>query len=424
MRIMVLSPYLPHRQVGHGGGTAIRGLLRYLSRQHQVTLVSLVRPGEMERVPEAAALGVKVVPVPFVDRQARGAARWTLAGTRLQAWIRSWRSRYPFYVEKYWSRRLSQQVIAAAAVHRPDAIQIEYLQLSLLCRDLRRWRDGLPSRSDRPAGEGPPSAPRLILNTHEVGSVPRRRRAQLARNRLARMHFQAAASAWERLQRHAATWADTTLCVTEQERELLAAQGCPRVRTVPLGMDLEAFECDWQPVPPERILFVGSFAHRPNRVAVKFLVDKVWPRVAQYTPTGQIVLAGRGSGAFLRALGQRDKRIVALGFVEDLTKLFRECCLFVAPLAEGGGIKIKILEAMARGIPVVTTPIGAEGIVNSAEDALLIAQPDATFAESMIQALQAPEATRRRAAKARRIIEERFSWSAITEKLTSIYEGR
>jgi glycosyltransferase involved in cell wall biosynthesis len=116
--------------------------------------------------------------------------------------------------------------------------------------------------------------------------------------------------------------------------------------------------------------------------------------------------------------------IVALGFVEDLTDLYRECRLFVAPLPEGGGIKIKILEAMARGIPVVTTPIGAEGIVDPAEDAVFLAEPDAAFAESMIQALQWPAEARRRADKARRIIEERFSWSAITEVLTFIYEGR
>jgi glycosyltransferase involved in cell wall biosynthesis len=196
------------------------------------------------------------------------------------------------------------------------------------------------------------------------------------------------------------------------------------LKTVPLGVNTTAIQPDWEPTEPPKFLFVGSFAHGPNRSAAKFLVDKVWPRVAQYTKSGQLILAGRGSRAFIRALGSRNPRIQALGFVEDLGPIYRECRLFVAPLTEGGGIKIKILEAMARGIPVVTTPIGAEGIVDSDEEAITIATPDATFSETMIQALNSPEDIRQQAKRARRIIEERFSWSAITEMLTFIYEGR
>jgi glycosyltransferase involved in cell wall biosynthesis len=110
--------------------------------------------------------------------------------------------------------------------------------------------------------------------------------------------------------------------------------------------------------------------------------------------------------------------------VADLTSLYRDCALFVAPLTEGGGIKIKILEAMAHGIPVVTTPIGAEGIVAPTEAAVWLTEPDATFAPTTRRALQETDESRRRARRAREIIEQRFSWTAITRLLTSIYEGR
>jgi glycosyltransferase involved in cell wall biosynthesis len=291
-------------------------------------------------------------------------------------------------------------------------VQVEYLQLALLCRDLRAWREraGLPG-------------PRLVLNSHELGALPLRRRAGITRNALLRALLLARARAWERLQTEATHWADVTLCVTDQDRALLEAGGGRRCVTVPLGIDTEAIRPVWEPRDPPRLLFVGSFGHRPNRVAAKFLVDKVWPNIAQCNGFAHLVLAGRGSDVFLSGLGRRPERVQALGYVEDLTQLFRECRLFVAPLAEGGGIKIKILEAMARGIPVLTTPIGAEGIVDSAEDALAIASADTTFAEAMIRVLAAPEAARGRAERARRIIERHFSWSAITERLTTLYEG-
>jgi len=311
---------------------------------------------------------------------------------------------------------LRDTLLAALEECRPDAVQVEYLQLALLCRDMRAWRG-------RRAGAAV-STPRLVLNSHELGSLPLRRRAEASRWAHQRRLLDGRARAWERYQTAATGWADVTLCVTDQDRSLLEALGGVNCRTVPLGIDTDAVAPVWDPAESATLLFVGSFAHRPNRVAAKFLVDKVWPRVAQYSDSVRLVLAGRGSVEFLGAPDREDGRVVALGYVEDLTPLYRDCRLFVAPLNEGGGIKIKILEAMARGIPVVTTPIGAEGIVDSAEDAIVIVSGEAPFAEAMVRALNEPEACRLRARRARRIIEDRFSWSAITERLTSLYEGR
>jgi polysaccharide biosynthesis protein PslH len=413
MRVLIVSPYLPHRHVGHGGGVSVRELVRHVARRHEAHLAALVRPGDEAAVGDLDELGARFHPIPFVDRGATGTRRLPLAASRTRAWLRSRRSGYPYYVEKYWSPALSRALRGIVETVRPDAIQVEYLQLSLLLRDLRtHWE----------ATGGP--RPTVVLNTHELGSLPLHRRAEGARSAPARASLTARARTWERLQTDASHWADATVCVTEQDRELLEKTGGRRCVTVPLGIDTDAIQPVWSPEGPPKLLFVGSFNHRPNRVAAKFLVDKVWPNIAQSNGFAQLVLAGRGSDVFLSTRGGWPERVTALGYVEDLTSLFRECRFFVAPLTEGGGIKIKILEAMARGIPVITTPIGAEGIVGSAEGALAIAGADATFAEAMIQALADPEAAQERAGRARRIIEQRFSWSAITERLTALYEGR
>ncbi len=141
--------------MGHGGGTAVRDLVRWLARSHDVLLIPLVRPGEDSLVAEVAELGARVAPVPFVDRQARGAERARLWAARAAAGLRGAVSGYPLYVEKYWSPRLGRRIAAELDAFGPDAVQVEYLQLALLLRHLRRERDGRGAR-----------VPRLVLNTH------------------------------------------------------------------------------------------------------------------------------------------------------------------------------------------------------------------------------------------------------------------
>lgn len=414
MRIMVVTPYLPHRRVGHGGGTAVRDLVTWLARRHEVLVASLLRPGEEGLTGDVEALGARVATLPYRDAGTRGAARLPLAIDRLGAWLRSRRSGYPLYVEKYHSAAAVHWLAGLVDDFDPHAIQFEYLQLALLCRDLRTRR-----------GDG--DRPRLVLNSHELGSLPRQRRAAAATG-AARRRAEHEAAAWRRLQVDASGWADRTLCVTEQDRQLYAAMGGRGLVTVPLGMDIEAIAPVWDPPTggPGEYLFVGSFQHGPNRLAADLLVRRIWPAVRERLPGATLLLAGRGSRRFLADIRDDapEAGVRALGFVDDLTGLFRRCRLFLAPLPEGGGIKIKILEAMARGIPVVTTAVGAEGIAGPADDVLVLADHEAgAFAEAVRAAAVEPATCRDRAVRARAHIEAHFGWDAITTRLADIYQG-
>ncbi len=416
MKILVLTPYLPHRRIGHGGGASVRDLVTWLAKKHEVRVAALVRPGEEDLIGEVEELGASVAPVKFLDTRASGPARLEMMAERALAWARSLRSGYPWYVEKYWSPDLSRQILAIAEEFAPDAVQIEYLQMALMGRDLRRWRDNRTG-----------TAARLVLNSHELGSLPRERRAARATNPVAAHSARREAHAWRRLQVDVTRWVDRTLCVTPEDHTLYREMGGKNLVTVPLGMDLDRIGADWSPGPGHRLLFVGSFNHRPNKLAAEFLVDTMWPEVVRALPESRLILAGRGSRAFLRQRGGQTKwtgkGIDAVGFVDDLTELFRESHLFVAPLPEGGGIKIKILEAMARGIPVVTTPVGAEGITGPEDDAIVIAPFDDQFATAVLAAAHDTAGSQNRALRARKLMEDRFSWAAIIENLTAVYSG-
>ena len=411
MKIMVLTPYLPHRRVGHGGGTAVRDLVSHLARRHQVLVAAFLRPGEEDRIAEVEALGVQVAALPYADRGARGLARWGLWRARLSSTLRSLGTGFPPYVQKYWSPPLRDRFLGLIEEFQPEAVQIEYLQLALYARDLACWR------RDRNQ-----AAPRIILNTHELGSVPRLRRARHARHAFSRRVHLAEARRWEHLQGQACRWADRTLCVTDEDRALYLRQGGQNLLTVPLGMDLAETRPDRAP-REEDCLFVGSFGHRPNVLAARLLVRKIWPLVRRRRPAARLILAGRGSQEFLAGENTPTEGIEARGFVDDLTPLFRTSRLFVAPLPEGGGIKIKILEALARGIPVLTTPVGAEGIASEEDEVMTIVPADAGFAEAILTALDDPQ-LENRAGRARRHMEEKFGWESIARRLEGIYAGK
>jgi polysaccharide biosynthesis protein PslH len=279
-------------------------------------------------------------------------------------------------------------------------------------RALRRQRDGGNLGGQRL---------RFVLNSHEISSLPRRRRAAAARNSLLRAWLHSAAGAWERLQIDATHWADATLCVTPQDHDLLAEQGGVNLYTLPLGVDTRDVVFRPFAPAPRRALFLGSFQHPPNRSAARTLVELIWPRLRPRLPGWELVLAGPGSDTFVAGLPVSAGDVRGLGYVDDLGELFASCRLFLAPLTEGGGIKIKILEAMGRGLPVVTTPIGAEGITSAADETLWLAPDIAAFPELALAAATQPDEAMRRAERARRLIEADFSWAAIAGRLTEIY---
>jgi len=408
VRILVVTPYLPHANVGHGGGTAVRQLVRALSGRHQVTVLSLKRASDPPGTDLDLGPGVRLETVMFRDRSARGVSdRIGLHLDRVRsAWLAS-RRRHPHYVAKYRHAALMARACELVDELAPDVVQVEYLQLADVAMELSRRR-------------GPSDRPRLILDSHEHGALPLRRRAAGAAW-WRRLPLEARALAWDRLARDVSRQVDAMLCVTEQDRALLAGIGAVNLVTVPLGVDTEALRpiraADQQP----QVLFVGSFAHPPNRAAAALLCDRIWPEVRRSLPSWTLVLAGPGSDDFLRQRARPAPGVDARGFVSDLAGLFAESRVFAAPLFEGGGIKIKILEAMARGIPLVTTPIGAEGIVDRDQDLVGWADDPGSFTTALLDAIQSPDRADERARRARVHVERMFSWSAVIGRLEEIY---
>jgi len=183
----------------------------------------------------------------------------------------------------------------------------------------------------------------------------------------------------ERLELDAARRSDVTVVTSSHEVETLHARGITNVAVVSLAETL----IDRVPDQESRqgILFLGNYAHAPNVDAALWLAEEIVPRVRQRVPGIMLTLAGADPTPAIRKLSSRLVHVP--GFIDDLEPVFARHRVFAAPLRFGAGLKGKIVQAMAAGVPIVTTSIGSEGIAGS-ENELVIADDVPSFADALI----------------------------------------
>lgn len=423
MRWLVVSPYLPHPRIGHGGGTAVLQLCRALARVHDTTLLCFRRENEDTLEDHLVGHGVRVETVPLRSEQATGVERTALLFDRTLCATRAMLRGRPMMAEKYDRAAMKRRLEELVDEIRPHAVQVEYSFLASAARHLRFRVDGPRPLWHNDAGPAEGERPHVLLNTHEIGTLPRLRRLARAATPWSRWRLGRELAIWAAHDRQMVDAADTVLCVTEQDRLLLRAlSGSDAPVTVALGTDLEGVPTQRAQSPEPSLLFVGSFAHPPNVEGALWFCDAVLPRIWARRPDLVLEVVGRDApDALHRRAVASNGRIRLLGFVDDLDEVFARTTLFVAPLLGGGGIKIKVLEAMARGAVVITTPVGAEGIDEHGE-ACALAGTEEEFAATVLHLLDAPDEQSALATRARSWIEQRFSWDAIVRELTRIVE--
>ncbi len=412
MRILFVSPYLPHGAIGHGGGTVIFELLRCLARSHEICLLCFQREGERGKERELVEAGVKVELIPYRSGEDRGLKRvFTVLDRTLRILFSAFSGR-PYRSVRYSHRGMKQRLLRLVREWGPDAVQVEFFAMAPYAREILRYKA-------EASGEGP----LVVLSTHEVESLVRLRRLMDAKNWLSRSIASLRLRRIRRYECRAIGWADRVLCVSEQDRQvLLGLSGSNRLFTLPLGVPLARLP---EALPnfdaPPRILFVGSFAHPPNRQAADFIVKELVPALRREQPALVCEIVGRNPPADLRAAAEASRGAVMIhGFVPELEPVFARAWLFVAPLFSGGGIKIKILEALGRGSPVLTTPIGLDGIDAPVGEAVGCAGDAAQFIQQCGSLLSRPELLSSWGRKGREYIAHNHDWPLLADRLCKI----
>ena len=185
-----------------------------------------------------------------------------------------------------------------------------------------------------------------------------------------------------------------------------------RVFVSPNGVDTSYFLPNSKPHIGKNLIFVGNFAYGPNEDGFFFLVEEILPRVHAECPEALLTVVGLYPTDTMYHAAQRDSRIQLTGQVPDVRPNYAQADVAVVPLRVGSGIKLKVLEAMSMGVPLVTTRVGCEGIDAKSGEHLLIADHPEDFAQCILRLLKSGSEASRIAARARSYV-EKYDWNMV-----------
>ena len=395
LRILWLKTELLH-PVDRGGRIRTYQMLRQLRRTHHVTYVALDDgTSTPEAVEQASEYCQELVRIPH-RVPVRGSAAFNIGALANLA------SSLPYTVTRFRSPEMTRRIRELTRGGQFDVVVCDFLFPSI----------NVPRDIDCP----------LVLFQHNVEEQIWRRHAEAASNPLTRMYFR---TQWRRVrafeQAECARY-DHIVAVSEADRDLMRAQyGIEAVSAIPTGVDVQYFQRDGaRSREPANLVFTGAMDWMPNEDAMVRFVTDILPRIRADRSDVTLTIVGRNPSARLRAMAEATPGVTVTGGVPDVRPYLERASVFVVPIRIGGGTRLKIFEAMAMEMPVVSTTIGAEGLpVRHGVDALLADDPK-SFATAVLDLLNDPaRATRMGKAAAQRVRAE-FGWDKVAEQFSDI----
>lgn len=210
--------------------------------------------------------------------------------------------------------------------------------------------------------------------------------------------------------------------VSEREREIFTKnfpQHGKKIEVFPNCVNLDDYRGTEKTVQHCQLIFSGSFRYHPNYYAMQWFVRHVFPLILEKIPDVQLVITGDHANLPL----PQTKNIILAGYVDDIKSLIASCNVSIAPLWSGGGTRLKILEAMAAGTPVVATSKGAEGLLTENGEHILIADQPEIFAQSVIRILSDQELRDFLASNALQLVKTHYDWKATMPKFLGFLES-
>lgn len=395
MKILFVTFGLP---VPPDSGARIRdfNLIKRVSEHHEVSVLSLLEfQDELERAASLEAYCAHVDGV-VADRGWPGTAATAIGGM-----VRG----RPIATAPFYYPGLARRIHLLTHSRAFDLVQIEHSFLA-------------PYRS----ALAPHFNGATVLSLHNIGVQQYRSMLDMSSG-MARI---LAGLKWRSMrgwEAHATRHFDRTIVVSDKDRELLRSLGVRfGVSTIENGVDCDVLRPLAEPPPnTEEILFIGTMGYLPNRDAMRYFCREILPIIRARRPGCRLTIVGSGGFEHLSDLAKPGV-VKITGRVADPLPFYARARLAIVPLRSGGGSRLKILEAMALGRPVVSTSLGSEGLELEDGKELLTADEPLAFAEHVLRLLEDNHYWHSLASAARSKVEHRYHWDLAASQLLDLYE--
>jgi sugar transferase (PEP-CTERM/EpsH1 system associated) len=377
-----------------GGKLRTWHVMRHLAARHDITYLSFADASQTDA--DRAGMREVCANLVTIPRTDPGKGTWRFYADAAGYVV----DRVPYAVAKYRSDAYRAELERLIAAERYDAIVCDFLPPVV----------NMPAFAKATAGRP------WILFTHNVESEIWRRHAEQATNPMSRFML---TQQWQRMMRFesaALSRFDLVLAVSDAdgrtfERLYPGSLRAP-VHVVQTGVDTEYFTPS--STAPERahMVFTGSMDWLPNEDGMTYFCREILPRIRQAEPDATLSIIGRSPTPSVRKLAEIPG-VEVTGRVDDVRPHIARGSVYIVPLRIGGGTRLKIFEAMSMGKAVVSTTVGAEGLPVTNGSDIAIADEPARFAHAVVHLMRDVEARRQIEAAARRLVVEKYDWSAV-----------
>lgn len=406
MKILWLSHLIPYPPKG-GVLQRSYNLIRELSRYHEVDLLAFNQKGLIGPLFESVEVGVQEATL-ILCRFCRKVAFFDIVSDS-NAWGTYLLAVKSLFYKPYninWLKSKAFAVKMAGWIEEGNYDLIHFDTISLV-----------------PFFSLVPSTIATSLDHHNIESHMLLRRAGKEKNLFKRGYFWQEGVRLARYERYFCPLFSLNLtCSDIDNKRLLALAPQANVRTIPNGVDLNFFKPQGVSVHANRLIFVGTMNWYPNIEAVLYIAKKLWPQLKEKHPELECDIIGANPPEIIFELADRLSGFHVHGFVDDVRPYIEAATVYVCPIRDGGGTKLKILDAMALSKAVVADPVACEGIDVRSDHNVLLADNELDFVAHIDQLLSSTEKRESLGKEARKLMEKSYGYQAIGEQLSSVFQ--